>query len=61
MSTHSLEFVLDTASRVVLIRDGAIMKSMDVPQIKEEQVEWRAEVIQLLGSGQVNNTLSLYG
>ncbi len=49
VSTHSLEFVLDTASRVVLIRDGAIMKSMDVPQLKEEQVEWRAEVIQLLG------------
>ncbi|CAM5410011.1 multidrug ABC transporter ATP-binding protein [Bacillus safensis FO-36b] [Bacillus safensis subsp. safensis] len=45
----NLEFVLDTASRVVLIRDGAIMKSMDVPQLKEEQVEWRAEVIQLLG------------
>lgn len=49
VSTHSLEFVLDTASRVVLIRDGAIMKNMDVPQLKEEQSEWRAEVIQLLG------------
>ncbi|UYO35870.1 ABC transporter ATP-binding protein [Bacillus zhangzhouensis] len=49
VSSHSLEFVLDTASRVVLIRDGAIMKSMDVPQLKEEQIEWRAEVIQLLG------------
>lgn len=49
VSTHSLEFVLDTASRVVLIRDGAIMKNMDVPQLKEEQSEWRAKVIQLLG------------
>ncbi|HBU91432.1 MAG TPA: multidrug ABC transporter ATP-binding protein [Bacillus pumilus] len=49
VSTHSLEFVLDTASRVVLIRDGTIMKNMDVPQLKEEQSEWRAEVIQLLG------------
>ncbi|MCC9089564.1 MULTISPECIES: ABC transporter ATP-binding protein [Bacillus] len=49
VSTHSLEFVLDTASRVILIRDGDIMKSIDVPQLKEEQIKWRAEVIQLLG------------
>ena len=59
MSTHSLEFVLDTASRVILIRDGAIMKSIAVPKRQEEQMKWRAEVIQLLGGGLVNNTLSL--
>ncbi|WP_353853930.1 ABC transporter ATP-binding protein [Bacillus sp. Bos-x628] len=49
VSTHSLEFVLDTASRVILIRDGEIMKSILVPQLKEEQIRWRSEVIQLLG------------
>ncbi|MBR3380314.1 MAG: ABC transporter ATP-binding protein [Bacillus sp. (in: Bacteria)] len=49
VSTHSLEFVLDTASRVILIRDGAIMKSIAVPKRQEEQMKWRAEVIQLLG------------
>ncbi|QIW78556.1 ABC transporter ATP-binding protein [Bacillus tequilensis] len=49
VSTHSLEFVLETADRVLLIRDGELMKSLSVPQFKEEQSEWRKEVIRLLG------------
>ncbi|NTU27666.1 ABC transporter ATP-binding protein [Bacillus tequilensis] len=49
VSTHSLEFVLEAADRVLLIRDGELMKSLSVPQFKEAQSEWRKEVIRLLG------------
>ncbi|OBA03761.1 multidrug ABC transporter ATP-binding protein [Bacillus subtilis] len=49
VSTHSLEFVLETADRVLLLRDGELMKSLSVPRFKEEQSEWRKEVIRLLG------------
>lgn len=49
ISTHSLDFVLETADRVLLIRDGELMKSLDVPKLQEDQPLWRQEVVRLLG------------
>lgn len=50
VSTHSLEFVIETAQRVLLIRDGALMAEMDVPTSSEELQSWKDEVIGTLGA-----------
>ncbi|MED0702379.1 ABC transporter ATP-binding protein [Aeribacillus composti] len=49
ISTHSLEFVLETANRVLLIREGRIVKEMAVPKNNEEYPAWKQEVIRSLG------------
>lgn len=49
VSTHSLEFVLETAHRVLLIRDGCLVREMAVPRNPEEWPAWRDEVIRVLG------------
>ncbi len=49
VSTHSLEFVLETAHRVLLIRDGCLVKEMTVPKNQEQWPPWKEEVILALG------------
>ncbi|NPC91389.1 ABC transporter ATP-binding protein [Bacillus sp. WMMC1349] len=49
VSTHSLDFVLETAHRVLLIREGCLICEMSVPHNQEEYSDWKQEVIRLLG------------
>ena len=49
VSTHSLEFVMETAQRVLLIRDGTLMTEMKVPLASDERQSWKDEVIRKLG------------
>lgn len=49
VSTHSLDFVLETAHRVLLIRDGILIKEIDVPENQKDYLAWKQEVIDLLG------------
>ncbi|UHA71981.1 ABC transporter ATP-binding protein [Paenibacillus sp. 481] len=47
--THSLEFVLEIAHRVLLIQEGRIVKEMSVPKHEADWPEWRKDVIHALG------------
>lgn len=49
VSTHSLEFVLETAHRVLLIQGGCMASEMAVPKEEATWPKWKQEVIRALG------------
>ncbi|SFF42330.1 ABC-2 type transport system ATP-binding protein [Paenibacillus algorifonticola] len=49
VSSHSLEFVMETAQRVILIKKGRIVAESMVPSDEEQRLLWKKEVIGQLG------------
>lgn len=49
LSSHSLEFVIETAQRVILIKKGNIIAEMNIPENESERLVWKKNVIKQLG------------
>jgi len=49
LSSHSLEFVIETAERVILIKKGNIIAEMKIPEDETQRLLWKKDVIKQLG------------
>ncbi|WP_419871184.1 ABC transporter ATP-binding protein [Candidatus Pristimantibacillus sp. PTI5] len=52
ISSHSLEFVMETAQRIILIKKGKLISEKGIPIDESEKGAWRQEVIKELGGSQ---------
>ncbi|MGO4182967.1 ABC transporter ATP-binding protein [Paenibacillus sp. MCAF9] len=49
ISSHSLEFVMETAQRIILIKSGRLIGEKKVPITELDRGPWRSDVIKELG------------